>query len=66
VINGLEMDNGVKREWNAISRGLVPDPRLYSSFRKSAHGKKLAMWLKLSNDEKAAWKYDIGVWLTIT
>jgi hypothetical protein len=62
VINNLEMDNGVNMEWNAISRGLVSDPRLNSFFRKSAHGKKLAMWLKLSNEEKAAWKYDIDAW----
>jgi hypothetical protein len=56
------MDNGVKREWNAVSKCLIPNPRLYFSFRNSAHGKKLAMWLKLSNDEKAAWNYDIGTW----
>jgi hypothetical protein len=61
-VNGLGFDNRVKMEWNAISRGLVPDPRLYASFKKSAQGKKLAMWLKLSYDEKAAWKYDVGAW----
>jgi hypothetical protein len=61
-INGFGFDNGVKMEWNAISRGLVPDPKLYASFKKSAKGKKLAMWLKLSNEEKEAWRYDINSW----
>jgi hypothetical protein len=61
-VNGLGFDNGVKMEWNAISRGLVPDPKLYASFKKSAKGKKLAMWLKLSNEEKQAWNYDINSW----
>jgi hypothetical protein len=56
-INGLGLDNGIKMEWNAISRG--SDPQLYASFKKSAHGKKLAMWLKLSNEEKQDWKYDV-------
>jgi hypothetical protein len=54
------LDNGIKMEWNAIFRGLVPDPRLYASFKKSAQGKKLAMWLKLSNTEKEAWNFDIN------
>jgi hypothetical protein len=62
VINGLEIDNGVKREWNAIFRGPVFDPRLYSLFGKSVYGKNLTICLKLSNEEKIAWKYDIGAW----
>jgi hypothetical protein len=49
-------------EWNDISRGLMPDPKLYPSFKKSAKGKKLAMWLKLSNAEKEAWNFDINSW----
>jgi hypothetical protein len=62
VINGLKLDNGIRIEWNAISRGSVPDSLLYASFKKSAHSKKLAMRLKLSNEEKQTWKFDVNTW----
>jgi hypothetical protein len=60
-VYGLGLDNGKKMEWNAISRGLVSDPRLYTSFKKSTHVKKLALWLKLSNEEKHTWNYDVNL-----